>query len=141
RLGDLRVLASGFLDLSTAAAAPPPEPVKPPASAVAERPAAPTLDPHRIWTGDDPGVTAPTMVKQDVPRVPSSITSQMRDRGMLELVIDEQGRVVSIVLRSSVHPVYDPLLMGSARQWRYNPATVGGVPVKFRKLVQITVSR
>ncbi len=141
RLGDLRVLASGFLDLSTAAAAPPPEPVKPAAPAVAERPAAPALDPNHIWTGDEPSVTAPTMVKQDVPRVPSSITSQMRDRGMLELVIDEQGRVVSIVMRSSVHPVYDPLLMASARQWRYNPATVGGVPVKFRKLVQITVSR
>lgn len=141
RLGDLRVLASGFLDLSAAAAAPPPEPVKPPGPAVAERPAAPALDPNHIWNGDEPGVTAPTMVKQDVPRVPSSITSQMRDRGLLEIVTDEQGRVVSIVMRSSVHPVYDPLLMAAARQWRYNPATVGGVPVKFRKLVQITVSR
>ncbi len=140
RLTDLRVLAAGFLDLSAAAAAPPPEPVKP-TPAVAEGPKAPVLDPGHIWNGEEAGVTVPTAIKQDVPRVPSSITTQMRDRGMLEIIIDEQGRVTSIVLRSSVHPIYDPLLMGAARQWRYSPATVGGVPVKFRKLVQITVSR
>jgi TonB family protein len=137
RLPDLRVLASGFLDLSTAAAIPPPEPPKPEPAPVAAPPAAP--QPPKIWTAEAPGVVSPVALKQDVPRVPSSIASHTRDRGLLELVIDEQGRVVSITLRTSVHPVYDPLLMAAARQWRYEPATVDGVPVKFRKLVQIVV--
>ena len=141
RLPDLRVLAAGFLDLSTAAAAPPPEPVKPAAPVVAAAPAPPAPPANHVWTAADPGVTAPTAIKQEVPRVPVAITSQMRERGMLEIVIDEQGRVVGITLRSSVHPVYDPLLMAAARQWRYSPATVGGSPVKFRKLVHITMSR
>ncbi len=140
RLTDLRVLAAGFLDLSVAAAAPPPEPPKP-APVVAERPAPVAPDPNKVWSGDEPGVIAPTAIKQDVPRVPPSITSQMRDRGMLEIVIDEQGRVVSLTLRSSVHPIYDPLLLSYARQWKYTPATVAGTPVKFRKLVQISVAR
>jgi TonB family protein len=138
RLTDLRVLASGFLDLSVAAAAPPPEPAKP----EPPPPPAPVLPPpNHIWTVEEPGVTAPVALKQEVPRVPVAVASQTRERGLIEIVIDEQGRVTGIALRTSVHPVYDPLLIAAARQWRYQPATVNGVPVKFRKLVQIMFER
>jgi TonB family protein len=37
-------------------------------------------------------------------------------------------------------PVYDQAVLAAARTWRYEPATVDGVPVKFRKRVQITIS-
>jgi protein TonB len=139
RLPDLRVLASGFLDLSVAGATPPPEAPKAEPAPVAAAPVTPPV--AKIWTAESSGVIAPTAIKQDVPRVPSAIASHTRDRGLLEIVIDEQGRVVGITLRTSVHPVYDPLLMAAARQWRYEPATVDGVPVKFRKLVQIVMDR
>jgi tetratricopeptide (TPR) repeat protein len=140
RLPDLRVLVSGFLDLSARAAAPPPEP-KP----AAPLPAAPAPSvapiPGRIYVAEDEGVTIAVPIRQEVPRVPQNITSQARDRGLLELIIDEQGRVVTVMLRMSVHPVYDAQLMAAARDWKYLPATVGGRPVKFRKMVQITVSK
>jgi hypothetical protein len=140
RLPDLRVLASGFLDLSMAGAAPPPEPPKPepvaPPQAAAPQPAV-----AHIWNAEEPGVTPPVVVKQDVPRVPAAIASQTRDRGMLEVIIDEQGRVVGLAVKTSIHPVYDGLLMAAARQWKYQPATAGGVPVKYRKLVQIVIDR
>ncbi len=141
RLADLRVLAAGFLDLSVAAAAPPPEPAKPEPVVPAPAPAPAPVSAAHIWSADEEGVTAAVAVKQVVPRVPIAIASQAGRRGLLELLIDEQGRVVGITLRTSVHPVYDPLLMASARQWKYQPATVNGVPVKFRKLVQIVVER
>jgi len=96
RLADLRTLASGFVDLASAAAAPPPEPKKtelapsvPPAPAAAVMPREP-----KIWNADEAGVAAPVAIRQDVPRVPSTISSQARERGLLEVVIDEQGRVV-----------------------------------------------
>jgi hypothetical protein len=140
RLPDLRVLVSGFLDLSARAAAPPPDPK--PAAPV---PAAPTPSvapvPGRIYVAEDEGVTIAVPIRQEVPRVPQNITSQARERGLLELIIDEQGRVVTVMLRMSVHPVYDAQLMAAARDWKYLPATVGGRPVKFRKMVQITVSK
>ena len=135
---DLRTLARGFLDLATAAAAPPPEPKKadpPPAPA----PAAPK--PEKIWSADDAGVMLPVALRQEVPRVPVNVAQQARDRGLLELIIDEQGRVMSMTIRMSVHPIYDPLLLSAARDWRYRPATVNGVPVKFRKVIQITVDK
>jgi len=144
RLSDLRVLATGFLELSTAAAAPPPEP-KPeakkdePSPPLAAAPPAPVA--ARIFTGDDAGITAPTPIKQNVPRVPQTIMSEARQRGLLELLIDEQGRVVKITVRTPLHPLYDPLLVAAARDWRYKPATFGGVPVQFRKLIQVKVDR
>lgn len=145
RLSDLRTLASGFLELASHAAAPAPsssaapEPkTEPEPAPVASAPAPPA---NRVYVGEDPGVVAPIPIKQDVPRVPNAILSQTRDRGMLELVIDELGRVVNMTIRQSVHPMYDSLLLASARDWKYQPARVAGQPVKFRKIVQIAVNK
>jgi TonB family protein len=142
RLSDLRTLAIGFVDLASAAAAPPEpkkvEPALPPppvaASSVESRP------PH-VWTGDEPGVTPPVPVRQDVPRVPTLIAAQARERGLLEVVIDEQGRVSGLTIRLSIHPMYDAQLIAAAKDWRYKPAMAGGAPVKFRKVIQVTVAK
>ena len=83
----------------------------------------------------------PVIVHQDVPAVPSSIVGMTRERGVLDLVIDEQGRVASMVLRVRVHPLYDTALMNAAREWKYKPAQLNGTPVKYRKLLQISVKR
>jgi protein TonB len=142
RLSDLRTLASGFVDLSAAAAAPPPEPKKPeptPPAAPAPASVAPK-EPH-VWNADEPGVTLPVALRQDIPRVPTTIAAQARQRGLLEVVIDEQGRVTNLAMRLSIHPMYDPQLLAAAREWRYKPASVDGVPVKFRKVIQITVDK
>lgn len=140
RMGDLRVLVSGFLDLSARAAAPPPDPR--PASAPTPAPAVSArVVPGRVYQAEDEGVTVAVPIKQEVPRVPNPITAQARDRGLLELVVDENGRVVSVMVRMSVHPLYDAQLVAAARDWKYLPATVGGQPVKFRKMVQITVNK
>jgi len=143
RLGDLRLLVTGFIDLSAAAAAPAPapepkkdEPPPPPPPSSSSQPLMP-----RIFTGEEAGVVPPVAIKQEVPRVPTPITSQTRNRGMLELVVDEQGRVSSLTLRVSIHPVYDQLLLAAARDWKYQPATFNGRPVKFRKIIQISVAK
>ena len=51
------------------------------------------------------------------------------------------GRVSFVAMRQSVHPVYDSTLMAAVREWKYQPASVAGKPVKYRKLIQINVSR
>ncbi len=143
KLADLRTLTSGFIDLSAAAAAPPPEPKKAEAPLIAAptpTTAATPREPH-VWTAEEAGVTLPVILRQDVPRVPSTISSQVRERGLLEVVIDEQGRVVNLALRLPIHPMYDPQLLSAAKEWRYRPATVDGTPVKFRKMIQVTVDK
>ena len=73
--------------------------------------------------------------------MPTQIANQARERGMLDVTIDEQGRVVNATLRLSLHPIYDAQLLSATREWRYQPAMLNGRPVKFRKIIQITVTR
>ena len=140
KLADLRTLAVGFSDLASAAAAPKPEP-KPVLTTPAPPPPVPQPDPNRIYTMLDPSVTMPRVVRQDMPSLSSAMKSQAKDRGIIEVVIDEQGRVSFAAVRSSVHPMYDSQLLSAAREWRYQPATFAGKPVKYRKMIQINVNR
>jgi TonB family protein len=73
--------------------------------------------------------------------MPPMETSHARRRGVLEVVFDAKGRVVSAEIRESVHPIYDNLVLTAARDWKYEPATVDGKPVKYRKLIQNNVTR
>jgi hypothetical protein len=139
RLADLRVLAAGFLDLSAAAVAPTPEPDAEPEPAGPPPP--PVPDPDRVYIAEDNAVRQPVTIRQDMPSIPTPIRHQVRDRGLLEIVIDESGRVTFMALRVGMHPVYRSDDPQAARDWRYQPATLNGAPVKFRKLIRITQAR
>jgi hypothetical protein len=146
RLSDLRVLTAGFLELSARAAAPPPEPKPEPVPAAVRStppPAPPVARPEagRIYSLDDTQVIPPVIVRQDIPSVPANVIAMASPRGVLEVVIDEQGRPVALTMRASIHPAYDTLLIGAARDFKYRPATFNGQPVKFRKLIQVSVKR
>ena len=138
RLADLRTLANGFLELSAKAAAPAPQPEAKPAPV---RPSEPTPTPGRVYSADEPGVVPAVAIKQEVPRLPASLLQLARDRGVIEIVIDEQGRVIHAQIRSSVHSVYDAQVLAAARDWRYQPATMAGQRIRFRKLIQISIAR
>lgn len=140
KLPDLRTLSSGFLDLAVAAAVPPPAPA-PPVAVAPPPPAAPQPDPNRIYTMLDREVTAPGIVRQDMPRLTPAMKTQAKERGVVEIVIDEQGRVTFAAIRTSVQPMFDAELLSAARDWRYQAATFAGKPVKYRKMIQINVSR
>lgn len=142
RMADLRTVVAGFLDLATAAAAPPPEPKKaePPAPVTTPPAPAPPAEP-RIYVGGEPGLVMPVAIRQTFPNLPTTIAGMTKDKGLLEVVIDEQGRVMSVALRNAIHPVYDSLLLNAVREWRYRPATMNGTPVRFRKLIQVSLPR
>ena len=60
--------------------------------------------------------------------------------GIIEVVVDETGRVTSATMRGPMNVVYDRQVLTAASQWRYKPATLDGMPVKYRKFVQIALS-
>jgi TonB family protein len=140
KLSDLRTLVSGFLDLSVAALPPPPEPPKPVVVAPPP-PAVPQPDPNRVYTMGDKDVTAPVVIRQQMPTLTNTMKQQARGRGIVEVVIDGQGRVTNVVVRESVHPMFDAELLSAAREWRYQPATLMGQPVRYRRMIQINVSQ
>jgi hypothetical protein len=142
-LSDIKTLAGAFFELSLAAAAPPPppppQPIQPlPVPASMPAPAAVVVKRTTPYGPDDPGVVPPGVVKQRLPDLDAKLAVDAR-QGVLEVVINEAGEVESAALRVPVHPRYDPMVLDAARGWRYKPATVDGKPVKYRKLITITV--
>jgi tetratricopeptide (TPR) repeat protein len=139
-LSDLKTLAAGFHDLSAAAAAPPPPPPPPPAPAPAPAPEAvqPAVPaPPRVYGIEDTSVVPPIAIKQALPPFP--MRGAMPPHGAIEVVIDESGKVETAVMRIPLAAVYDRQAVNAARSWEYRPATLNGVPVKYRKVIQITV--
>jgi TonB family protein len=136
-LADLKSLTAGFRELAVAALAPPQPPAPPEAPApvlsldVAQPPA--------TYTADDRKVIAPVIIRQGLPQVPAQMVAGAQ--GIIEVVINEEGRVERAVMRSSLGGQYDRMVLDAARQWKYQPATLDGQPVKFRKMVQISVKR
>jgi TonB family protein len=87
----------------------------------------------------DTQVVPPAVLKQALPPFPAQLPTAQR--GVLELVINEDGVVESATMRESVNPRYDPQLLSAAKSWQYKPATLDGVPVKYRKMMQVDVKR
>jgi TonB family protein len=132
-LSELRVLASGFLDLSRALPEPPPAPTpvadNTSASSVAARPAAPVIE------------TRPVALKQDLPpwRTTDLASRRTDYNGAVHVVIDASGRVTSATIVRSVHANYDDALLRAARTWVYEPATRNGVPVGVDLTIEVNL--
>jgi len=129
---DLRTLAAGFRDLSVKAAAPPPAPPAPPVAVAAAAPAVKT-----IYGGTEAGLALPVTVRQLLPPFQGDM-SGLRD-GILELIVNEAGDVEWAAMRTPITPRYDLTLLTAAKTWKYQPATLNGTPVRFRKVINISI--
>jgi TonB family protein len=142
-LSDVKTLATGFRDLAVNAAtpvpAPKPAPAPPPAAVVAAAPIVPAAP--RIYSSGDPNVVPPVTVRQFLPPFPTSTAVPKQAQGVLEVLIDETGAVEQATMRVSLNAAYDRQALIAAKSWLYQPARVNGVPVKFRKAVQINIQR
>ena len=94
--------------------------------------------PRRIYGPNDPGVVAPVTLRQLLPAFPTQKT-RPSNQGSVEVLIDETGAVEVATMSVPVTPLYDRLVLAAARKWQYKAASVNGVPVKFRKTVQIFI--
>jgi protein TonB len=183
-LGELRVLADGFLDLSRALpGATPTAPAPEVETTAAATPAAPPAAPASPGTGvaatRTPAATAasssaartpaatsvpsatggsaatgapaasasagsesrPFPLSQELPSWSPTDTLSRRSTfyGAVTVRIGTDGRVASAEITRSVHPTYDPILLRTARNWRYQPAMRDGKPVQSELMVEVTL--
>ena len=129
---DLKVLASGFLDLSK----------------TLQDSAAPDSAPTVATNGnaaEPPKVTLPiettraVALKQEMPAWSTSdpFSRRLEFTGTLRLMVGVDGRVQSAELVRPVHPIYDPLLLRATENWLYEPARQNGVPVPSEVVIEI----
>jgi TonB family protein len=132
-LSDLKMLATGFHDLAAKAIAPPPAP---------PAPVAPTPEPAvervtRVYSPGDGDVVPPITIRQAVPPYPGRVL--VAGSVVVDVVIDLTGTVESAVIASPPNQTYDRLVLGAAKAWQYQPATINGKPVKYRKRIQVSL--
>lgn len=136
-LGDLKLLAQEFLRLAEGGAR-----KLPGASEIISGPdrraarVEPTTGP--IYSMLDKGIAAPVEITRPVPIWTAPRGMQLAlYQGLMEVVIDEAGRVESAVVRRSISPSFDAELVAATSRWRFQPATRGGTPVKYRRTYEI----
>src|SRR5262245_54483661 len=133
-LGDIKDLAVGFRDLARAALLPKPSPTPTPVAAPPPEPV--------VYGPTNTNVVKPVPVAKPLPPWrPSPIEAKMAFSGELELVIGEQGNVLSVKLIRTVNPRYDQSLIDAAKLWTFQPATKDGVPVRYRYSVAINLGK
>jgi hypothetical protein len=140
-VSELRLLASGFLELSRAlpaAAAPPPAAPAAaaiPAPAEAGTPASASSAPPVL--GDIPAQVINQTLPAWQPR--ESGGRPFEFQGAVKVSISAEGKVVSAVITDPVEYSYDRLLLRAAQSWTYRPARRAGVPVASEKTVEVTL--
>ncbi|MEW6127483.1 MAG: M56 family metallopeptidase [Acidobacteriota bacterium] len=116
---------------------PPPAPLAkpaPPAPPTTEAPPEPTLPPLPPAPPDgvrkSGGVLQGAVIHRVNPVYPETAKSaKITGTVSVEVTIDEQGEVIS-ARATSGHPMLRDAAVDAARQWRFNPATLRGEPVK-----------
>jgi hypothetical protein len=166
---DLRMIASGFRDLSKSLRVPPappaPPPVEPPPPP--PEPSAPvtpavlrTSAPDRIMTGPPDRITVtprgaslvilpkdppppvfepPLPISQPMPQWSKRTGVPQTYRGVIDLTIDERGNVTTVALQQPMEPAFDQAFIKAARTWKYKPALLNGRPVAFLKVIEIQI--
>jgi TonB family protein len=159
-LTDLKLLADGFLKLAegqvaaeprTDTKAPVPSDISTarsperPATSAAAPPTAAVVGPATapaIYSAAASDVTPPVELVRKLPswHPPNNVAARRGYEGVLRIVIDERGSVESANMVESVAGSYDDVLLAAARLWQYKPAQKNGHPVKYEKLITITLN-
>jgi TonB family protein len=99
------------------------------------------VDTQRVYSAGDGDVLAPAPVRQEMPRLLRGAGWISGGKAVLEVLINERGRVDTVIVRQGLNPMFDQTMIDAARRWTYEPARKSGTPVKYRKLVQVTLDR
>ena len=130
-LADLKILAEGFQKLADAARSNAPgSPASPGAvNSMAKSP---------IYSILDRDVVAPVEITRMVPTMVTPKGAQPGlYQGLIEVIINENGRVESATVKRSITAAFDAELLAAAETWRFQPATRNAQPVKYRRAYEI----
>jgi hypothetical protein len=104
-------------------------------------PALPSLDSMSdasVYSLDSAGVVPPVGVRPQLPRqLPADVNPD--DLGRIDLIISEDGTVLSVKLLGNRRSVHDAMMLSAAKAWEFTPALKDGHPVKYRKTVWLSM--
>jgi outer membrane biosynthesis protein TonB len=148
-MGELKVLASGFVGLTDALGAKPEAPPTPapgrsaPAAAAAVPTptvvtTAPSLD--TTYDASDTTVIPPVAINRSIPTwTRPELLRYTAFQGLLDITVGEQGNVIAATMLKPFQSTYDSELVSAAKKWKFRPATLAGRPVKYHLSYPISI--
>jgi hypothetical protein len=93
-----------------------------------------------VYGPEDLDVVPPAIIDQRMPAwIPPGSLANRTIHGTLELIIGADGAVESRIMSEGTVPSYDWELLRAAQRWKYSPATRDGRPVKYRKVIAVSL--
>lgn len=90
-----------------------------------------------LFTANDDNVVPASLVR---PQLPSRLAESEphADASILDVIVDERGRVERVVLESPHGRVGEKMLVSAAKAWLFQPALRNGRPVRFHMRIRIS---
>jgi hypothetical protein len=79
----------------------------------------------------------PAVIRQAVPPYPGRVLAA--SVMVVDVLIDDTGAVEAATMEGQPNPAYDRIVLAAAKGWLYQPATLNGKPVKYRKRIQLSL--
>ena len=95
-----------------------------------------------IYSSLDRMVKPPVEQRSVMPRwtPPNRTVALLNAKGLLEIIVDDTGRVERATMLRPTTPSYDNPLVEVARSWKYDPAIKDGQPVYYRLVIEIVLN-
>jgi len=129
---DLRILAAGFKDLAQSRlrlAVTHPAPI-------AKLAGAPV-----IGSKARRAVVPAVAIERSVPPWPSTLPRPLLMATTITIVIDATGAVTAVELSDAINPTYNAMLKTAVHAWRYQPATLDGLPTESTQVIRLDLPR
>jgi len=80
----------------------------------------------------------PRAIHQPVPVTTPKMRAKAPATVHVIFTVDESGRVEAALVQRSTDPLFDGAALAAVKQWKFEPGTRGGQPVRFRMRVPVT---
>ena len=93
----------------------------------------------RVFTAADPGITPPVLVRPNMP-IPLDQGDKAAGLSVVEVIVSETGEVQMARLVSPARDYREAMMLSAIKTWRFEPAAVDGLPVRYRLRVRFDTS-
>ena len=105
--------------------------------AAPEDPAASPDAPLPYYTAADEGVAPPALLRPRLPQLPPSGV-RLTELPHVDLLVSESGEVEWVRLWPADVGVHSAMMLSAIKNWRFEPARIGGRAVRYRQTIALT---
>jgi hypothetical protein len=92
-----------------------------------------------VFSAEDEGVTPPVLLSPKL-KTPLQQNEGAENLSTIDLVISDAGNVESVRLASPVRDYREAMMLSAVKAWRFKPASIDGLPVRYQLRIQISVT-